>query len=198
MLGLTGAQGAQGARGAVGGMGVQGARIPPGVKKTPRTARNRASFPSTKPSTTNIHNAGSWTPPLQRSLIPSKSSMIEGFSTGPEAQPCTALTCPQGFSTQPEPTICTDMDGCVGDDTFHKVCPQAYTWPNDPQTYDCDAREYNITFCPGGTPIKMADSKSGIPSCSALAAYPEYNYQKALNDCSGSINNGNLYVCQEN
>jgi len=103
--------------------------------------------------------------------------------------------CPQGFSTQPEPKICTDYLSCIGDDTFHSVCPQSYTWPNDPQTYDCNAKEYTVTFCPGGTSIKMADSTEGIPKCSTLSAFPEYNYQQALQNCQQSIQDGNLYAC---
>jgi hypothetical protein len=108
---------------------------------------------------------------------------------------CGPSVCPQGFSTQPKPTICTDEQGCIGDDVLHQVCPQAYTWPNDPQTYNCDAKEYTVTFCPGGTSVPMLDSISGIPDCSSFKQFPEYKYEQALLDCSGSINSGNAYAC---
>lgn len=127
-------------------------------------------------------------------------STMETFSTTNKLsknnlQGCPSSTCPQGFSTQPKPTICSGGSDCIGDDTLHNVCPQAYTWPNDPQTYDCNAKEYNVTFCPGGTSIDMADSKEGIPDCAVLGNYPEYGYSQALQNCSQSINNGNLYAC---
>ena len=103
--------------------------------------------------------------------------------------------CPQGFATQPKPAICTAAQGCVGDDVFHQVCTQAYTWPNDPQTYNCDSNEYTVTFCPGGTDVKMSDSVAGIPDCETLKNFPEYGYDQALINCSDSIKNGNIYAC---
>ena len=107
---------------------------------------------------------------------------------------CDPSVCPQGFATQPQAQICTAAEGCVGDDVFHQVCPQAYTWPNDPQTYNCDSKEYTVTFCPGGTPIKMADSIAEIPNCSTLNQ-AEYGYEKALLDCGVSIKKGDVYAC---
>lgn len=107
---------------------------------------------------------------------------------------CHPSMCPQGFSTQPKPQLCTSEQGCVGDDTFHQVCPQAYTWPNDPQTYSCDAKEYTIIFCPGGTPIEMSDSTSGIPSCRSFDQQG-YNYQQARQDCSIPIQKGHRLAC---
>ena len=108
---------------------------------------------------------------------------------------CDNSVCPQGFSTQPLPKKCTISQGCVGDDTFHQVCTQSYTWPNDPQTYNCDAKEYDVTFCPGGTPVKMSDSIANIPDCQTLQKFPEYGYEKALQDCSIDIKNNKTFAC---
>uniref|UniRef100_A0A6C0LT40 Uncharacterized protein n=1 Tax=viral metagenome TaxID=1070528 RepID=A0A6C0LT40_9ZZZZ len=108
---------------------------------------------------------------------------------------CDPSVCPQGFSTQPIPNICTLEQGCIGDDTFHQVCTQAYSWPNDPQTYDCDSIEYNITFCPNGTNVNIANSINKIPDCFTLEKFPEYGYNQAVNDCSIPIKNGKLYAC---
>ena len=120
---------------------------------------------------------------------------IQKLGTGRALKNCDNSACPQGFSTQPLPVKCSIAEGCVGDDVFHQVCTQAYTWPNDPQTYNCDAKEYNVTFCPGGTPIKMANSIGQIPNCQTLQKNPEYGYQKALQDCSISIQNNKTYSC---
>lgn len=103
--------------------------------------------------------------------------------------------CPGGFDTQPKPEYCTNDPNCIGDDTFHKVCPNAYTWPNDPQTYNSDSKEYTITFCPGGSPVKMSNSINGIPNCNLLKKFPEYDYEKARHDCSPEIKAGNKIAC---
>jgi hypothetical protein len=109
--------------------------------------------------------------------------------------------CPQGASTQPKATNCNRDASCIGDDTLHQVCPQAYTWPNDPQTYDCDATNYKITFCPGGLAANskpLADSHKGFPDCSMFDTnvYKDtYNYQQALQNCSGNLELGNNFAC---
>lgn len=142
----------------------------------------------------NYDSNGTITQNINNKLV-NKAVVIKDNKTNNEikSKSCNPQDCPQGFSTQPIPKICQDHNACVGDDTFHQVCPQAYTWPNDPQTYDCDAKEYNITFCPGGTSVKMSDSKEGIISCSSLPK--EYNYEKALQNCMGAIKNGDRYAC---
>jgi len=73
-------------------------------------------------------------------------------------------------------------NACIGDDTVHEVFPRAYTWPNDPQTYDCDARIFRVTFAPGGSPVPITAS-GDIELCSTLP--PAYGYTKAMELCSG-------------
>ena len=127
--------------------------------------------------------------PLPKSTYPPKSGNIGAVS-------CDPSKCPQGFDTEPKPIIgCTLEEGCIGDDTFHSVCPQSYSWPNNAQTYNCNAKEYTVTFCPGGTPIKMSESTSGIPDCSILKDNPQYGYDQAQQDCSISVQNGKPYAC---
>lgn len=74
-----------------------------------------------------------------------------------------------GGAWQPAAQQC-NAPSCIGDDTIHGVCPRAYTWPNDPQTYNCDALGYRITFGPGwGSLPNFPISPSGpIPRCSDL------------------------------
>jgi len=85
-----------------------------------------------------------------------------------------------GLDAQPTPGQCPD---CIGDDTLHYVCPRAYTWPNDPQTYSCDATSYIITFCPGGTNELISES-STVPFCKDLG--PLFDWAKAQMDCAPS------------
>jgi len=94
--------------------------------------------------------------------------------------PCSHDICtnPQG---QPFPGVCTD---CLGDDVMHQTCPRAYTWPNDPQTYSCNAVSYTITFCPGGTTEKLTPA-STIPMCSSLPA-DQFDWAKAQQNCAQS------------
>ena len=97
--------------------------------------------------------------------------------------PCPHDVCTnQDNIAQPPYGTCSEPE-CIGDDVVHQVLPRAYTWPNDPQTYDCDATAYRITFSPGGTTVKTTDS-GGIPSCSSL---PEtYGFDAAKQSCSGT------------
>ncbi len=71
---------------------------------------------------------------------------------------------------------------CIGDDTAHHVLPRAYTWPNDPQTYDCNAHSFRVTFAPGGTSVPITDS-GDIEPCGSLP--PAYGYTTAKTLCSG-------------
>src|SRR5262245_30497843 len=79
-----------------------------------------------------------------------------------------------------QPNFCTGA--CIGDDTVHQVLPRAYTWPNDPQTYDCNAHSFRVTFAPGGTSAPITDS-GDIEPCSSLPA--AYGYATAKMLCSG-------------
>ena len=122
-----------------------------------------------------------------------KQAVVEKYR--PDVSIKSSSSCPQGYNTQPKPAFCTNDSDCIGDDTFHYTCSSAYSWPNSPQTFNADSKEYTITFCPGGTPIEMSDSIHGIPDCSTLAAYPEYNYKQALQDCSNAVQNGKNLAC---
>jgi hypothetical protein len=94
--------------------------------------------------------------------------------------PCSTTICTNQMA-QPPAGTCTD---CVGDDILHDVCPRAYTWPNDPQTYSCDATEYDIIFCPGGTEQPVTPQLL-IPTCASLDPN-RYDWQTAQTDCSES------------
>lgn len=98
--------------------------------------------------------------------------------TNPDSQPSPS-TCSQCAFPTSDNTTCT---GCIGDDTVHSICPRAYSWPNDPQTYDCNAKRYRITISPGGTPVPITPSVPIIPKCSQLP--PEFDYSKAKSYCS--------------
>jgi len=97
--------------------------------------------------------------------------------------PCPDDVCTHQENTaQPPFGVCSEPD-CIGDDTVHRVMPRAYSWPNDPQTYDCDASAYRITFAPGGTSVPTTDA-GDIPRCSGLPAV--YGYATANGLCSGT------------
>lgn len=100
--------------------------------------------------------------------------------------------CPNDICTNPNampsPGRCSAANGtgqmnssCIGDDTVHQICPRAYSWPNDPQTYSCDAKTYTITFCPGGTRVPLSPV-SNFPLCSSLPT--EFNWSQAQVDCA--------------
>lgn len=95
--------------------------------------------------------------------------------------PCPPDICtnPQGA---PNPAPCISPN-CIGDDTMHKICPRAYTWPNDPQTYDCDAKRYRVTFSPGGTSVPITPAVPSIPKCSSLPTNA-FDYAGASKNCS--------------
>lgn len=98
-----------------------------------------------------------------------------------------SLPCPNNVCTfpeaQPTPQLCSPSgpEACIGDDTVHRICPMAYSWPNDPQTFDTNAKAFRITFAPGGTSVPVSQSGS-IPPCSTLPA--SFNYQTNLQVCS--------------
>jgi len=108
--------------------------------------------------------------------------------------------CKAYYATPPcNKSVCTfpaaqpkagDCSGCVGDDTVHSVCPRAYSWPNDPQTYSCDATDYTIIFCPGGTTEPMSPI-TGFPACSSLNS-TQYDWSKARIECA---NSHGTYLC---
>jgi len=96
--------------------------------------------------------------------------------------PCAETVCTNpGNDAQPVAGVCPD---CIGDDIIHRVCPRAYTWPNDPQTYSCDATQYTITFCPSGTNEPITPSTK-IQLCSTLDVNL-FDWTKAQQDCSAS------------
>jgi hypothetical protein len=109
-----------------------------------------------------------------------------GFVVNPTNPPynCSSDTCTNDELAAAEPYFgtcsqTTDTNGlasnlCIGDDTVHTVFPRAYTWPNDPQTYDCDNRAFRVTISPGGVPSDAPITPAGpIPLCGSL---PEQYY----------------------
>lgn len=108
-----------------------------------------------------------------------------------------------GGAAQPPPQQC-EAPECIGDDTVHKICPRAYTWPNDPQTYSCRSKGYRITFGPGwGSAAKFPLTPAGpIPRCSDLpAAYFDEAKASALcgskgtYGCAKTIRSGLSWDC---
>jgi hypothetical protein len=118
-----------------------------------------------------------------------------------DGQPVQKCTCRGWVITQPCPeSVCTNQGAaggippygtcsqaagplqCIGDDTLHTTLPRAFTWPNDPQTYNCDATAFRVTFAPGGTSEKTSNADK-IPFCKDLPA--AYGYNAALANCSG-------------
>jgi len=93
--------------------------------------------------------------------------------------PCSPSVCTNPQAAPPAST-CT---GCIGDDTMHNICPRAYTWPNDPQTYNCNTKKYRVTFSPGGTSVPITPSVPVIPKCSSLPSNV-FNYANASKNCS--------------
>ena len=107
-----------------------------------------------------------------------------GFIAGTSCPPdvCTNENAP---AAEPPFGHCSQTaasDACIGDDTIHEVLHRAYTWPNDPQTYDCNAHSFRVTFAPGGTSVPITDS-GAIELCSSLPA--AYGYPTAKMLCSG-------------
>jgi hypothetical protein len=98
------------------------------------------------------------------------------------------------WSDQPPAAPCTDVIGsngkqvpCVGDDIIHQVFHGAYTWPNDPETFDADSSLYRVIVAPGGTSVPITQAQNGIPLCSALPS--NYNYPQNFNLCAASVLN---------
>ena len=70
------------------------------------------------------------------------------------ALPCANVTGPDG-----------KLVPCVGDDTIHQVMHGAYTWPNDPETFDGDSPVYRIVFSPEA-PASQSPRLRQVPLCS--------------------------------
>ncbi|MBV8772421.1 MAG: hypothetical protein JO166_08850 [Deltaproteobacteria bacterium] len=83
---------------------------------------------------------------------------------------------------------------CIGDDTVHMVLPRAYSWPNDPQTYDCDNTTFTVTVSPGGVPKSAPITAAGpIPLCSSLPSAYNYGYESSV-PCSVPIKAGAVFA----
>jgi len=101
--------------------------------------------------------------------------------------PCPDAVCTNQLdNSQPPAGTCSD---CVGDDIIHRACNRAYSWPNDPQTYDCDATQYTITFCPGGT-VERISTSDAAPPCNSLGT--TFDWNKAKVNCA---NTHGKYLC---
>jgi hypothetical protein len=128
---------------------------------------------------------------LTRQGKPVKLCQCRGWVKEP---PCPDSVCTnQGLGVPPYGT-CSGAPGplqCIGDDTVHRVLPRAYTWPNDPQTYNCDAKIYRVTFAPGGTKVPITDA-GPIPACSSLPAAYDFARQGQL--CENDRKKGAVFA----
>jgi hypothetical protein len=83
---------------------------------------------------------------------------------------------------------------CIGDDTVHMVFPRAYSWPNDPQTYDCDNTTFTVTVSPGGVPKSAPITQAApIPLCSSLPSAYNYDHESSV-PCSIPIKTGAVFA----
>lgn len=106
-------------------------------------------------------------------LDTSPSTQID-YSDQPPADPCTVVI---GSDGQQVP--------CVGDDVIHQVFHGAYTWPNDPETFDADSSLYRVIVAPGGTSVPITQALNQIPQCSALPS--NYDYPANFDNCADSV-----------
>jgi hypothetical protein len=105
---------------------------------------------------------------------------------------CPNSTCFESYdpAAQPIPGHCDQGTGeCIGDDFTHSYCPKAYSWPNDPTTFNSTAKSYIITFSPGGTNYNGTLDINPIPLCSDLASLSSY-YPSTTPSPQGSV-----YAC---
>ena len=118
-----------------------------------------------------------WVRQLPGGTMPAPFCSGDSFLVNPTS--CPPNICTHPFSLEPaaQPpfgscasVVGSDTSACIGDDGIHAVMNKAYTWPNDPQTYDDDAPAYRIIFSPGGNPstAPITPSTSPIPLCSSL------------------------------
>jgi hypothetical protein len=133
---------------------------------------------------------------------------LRGFIAA-ETCPDDVCTFPYGYvnpfsgvrttSTQPPLGHCSDVfptntdSQCIGEDRVHKVFPRAYSWPNDPQVYDCDAPLYRVVFAPGGTSVPITPAQNSLPACVHLPKIYGYNEQTLVN-CSVPVAAGAQYA----
>lgn len=121
-----------------------------------------------------------------------------GYAIKPPCPPdiCTNVNLP---AAEPPFAKCSqgkDLPGvpnsrCIGDDTVHSVFPRAYTWPNDPQTYNCDNTTFTVTVS-GGSPSTPITPAGPIPLCSDLPSMYNYKYYSAL--CADPIKAGAIFA----
>lgn len=88
-------------------------------------------------------------------------------------------------AAQPIPGGCTSPDDCIGDDSFHQVCPYAYSWPNDPTTFSSDATNFTIVFSPGGSSYGNITDVSELPFCKDLDE-TYYDVKQQMINCGSS------------
>jgi hypothetical protein len=87
-------------------------------------------------------------------------------------------TCSQNVCTyQNEHPPYKQCEDCVGDDTFHLICPFAKSWPQDNQKMFSNAKVYQVIFSQGGTNVPITSS-SDIPKCESLPDSFKYKYIK--------------------
>lgn len=78
---------------------------------------------------------------------------------------------------------------CIGEDTLHSVLHGAYTWPNDPQVYQSNAKVYRMIFAPEGRGRAPITKAAPIPACDDLPS--NYKPAAARSRCADSINKEN-------
>ena len=109
---------------------------------------------------------------------------------------CPDNTCFMSRDTAAQPIqgSCSIENGeCIGDNTIHDYCHKAYTWPNDPTTFNSTATNYIITFSPGGTDYSNVRGTDIIPLCSNLDPTYYYDANTAKANCPADL--ATLYTC---
>jgi hypothetical protein len=109
---------------------------------------------------------------------------------------CPPETCfhSRDSAAQPIQGFCDRSKGeCIGDDLIHKYCHKAYSWPNDPTTFNSNAKDFVVTFSPNGTNYTNTRNVSTIPLCSSLDREFYYDANTAKANCLPSV--ANLYTC---
>jgi hypothetical protein len=86
------------------------------------------------------------------------------------------------FASEAAPySQCTD--GCIGDDTFHSICPYAFSWPNENQNQTTNAKVFQIVF--GQATTSPITPTGPIPACTSLPS--EFNPSTNIELCGTNL-----------
>lgn len=118
----------------------------------------------------------------------SPTCQCHGWTSGPT---CGNNVCT--FQNEAPPySQCTD--GCVGDDTFHTVCPYAFSWPNDSQNQATNAKVFQVIFGQGGQGTQVPITPAGpLTACSSLPSEYNANAYIGPNGLCGNTSPGTYY-----